>query len=264
MTSRGSRKTHCTRPMPSSGTTRRPTDHLLRRREDAPDVLDAYLESVGGREAVLEQSTKATKGKKRGRQPGSGAGTAAKRARNGAHPADSPAPATAKKFTPPPGPWEDLVESVEASQDERTGKLMVYLTWKNGYKTRHETSVVHKKLPQKVDCSMPHNVKIALSSVLTRPRCANSTKATFALSLATRVSTRSKGERYGQSRRVRRKPHYKICFQAEEGAVAARLGVQESTRPFAFSGFQYLDGFAVFRVGFYFAFLYHQIGCRRH
>ncbi|KAH8171158.1 chromo shadow domain-containing protein [Sarocladium implicatum] len=119
-------------------------------REDAPEVLDAYLESVGGREAVLDQSTKATKGKKRGRQPGSGAGAAAKRARNGAHPADSPAPATAKKFTPPPGSWEDLVENIEASQDEGTGKLMVYLTWKSGHKTRHETNIVHKKLPQKM------------------------------------------------------------------------------------------------------------------
>lgn len=66
------------------------------------------------------------------------------------HPADTPTPATSKKFAPPAGSWEDEVESVEASQDEGSGKLMVYLTWKNGNKTRHETHVVNKKLPQKV------------------------------------------------------------------------------------------------------------------
>ncbi|KAK0385436.1 hypothetical protein NLU13_7912 [Sarocladium strictum] len=121
-------------------------------REDAEEVLDAYLESIGGREAIFEQSEKATKTKKRGRQPSSGAGAAApKRPRkNGVHPADTAPPATSKKWAPPAGSWEDLVENVEASQDETTGKLMIFLTWKNGQKTRHETHVVNKKLPQKM------------------------------------------------------------------------------------------------------------------
>ncbi|KAL2203341.1 hypothetical protein CC79DRAFT_1337970 [Sarocladium strictum] len=120
-------------------------------REDAEEVLEAYLKSIGGRDAIFDQSEKAIKGKKRGRQPNSGSAAAPKRSRkNGVHPADSPAPATSKKWAPPAGSWEDLIESIEASKDEDSGKLLVYLTWKNGQKTRHETHVVNKKLPQKM------------------------------------------------------------------------------------------------------------------
>ena len=32
------------------------------------------------------------------------------------------------------------------------GKLMVFLNWKNGQKTKHTTEVIYKKCPQKVCC----------------------------------------------------------------------------------------------------------------
>jgi chromobox protein 1 len=59
---------------------------------------------------------------------------------------------TAQKATwkPPAGSWEDQIKDLDACEDEESGKLMVYLTWINGQKTQHETSVIYKRCPQKV------------------------------------------------------------------------------------------------------------------
>lgn len=111
--------------------------------------MEEYLKKIGGREAIFEQSEKAARGKKRGRQPGSQ--PASKRARNnGVHPAETAPPATKKKWTPPSGSWEDDIENIDACEEEGSGKLVVYLNWKNGQKTKHETTVIYKKCPQKV------------------------------------------------------------------------------------------------------------------
>lgn len=121
-------------------------------RESAYEILDAYFDKIGGREAIMEQSEKAAKGKKRGR-PASGTPTAAgKRSRkNGTHPANAAPSATVKKWAPPAGSWEDDIESIDACEDdESSGKLVVYLVWKGGYKTKHDTNVIYKKCPQKV------------------------------------------------------------------------------------------------------------------
>jgi chromobox protein 1 len=40
--------------------------------------------------------------------------------------------------------------SLDACEDEESGKLMVYLEWKNGKKTQHPTSVIYQRCPQKV------------------------------------------------------------------------------------------------------------------
>lgn len=80
---------------------------------------------------------------------------------NGAHPGASTPPASSSKaWSPPAGSWEDDIESIDACQDEGLGQLMVYLVWKNGKKTRHQTSVIYKKCPQKVslDGAEPSNV----------------------------------------------------------------------------------------------------------
>jgi hypothetical protein len=122
--------------------------------ENASEALNEYLESIGGREALIRETEQALKTKKRGRpsssstpQPGS------KRSkRNGDHPADSEPPLSARAATwkPPPGSWEDHIAQLDACEDEESGKLMVYLTWKNGHKTCHETGVIYQRAPQKV------------------------------------------------------------------------------------------------------------------
>ncbi|KAK4160058.1 hypothetical protein QBC43DRAFT_326091 [Cladorrhinum sp. PSN259] len=121
--------------------------------ENAKEILSEYLRSIGGRAALFEQSTTALKGKKRGRASNAPQ-TSGKRSRreNGTHPADSDTPASveAVQWRPPPGSWENDVADLDACEDEETGKLMVYLTWKNGKKTQHETPVIYQRCPQKM------------------------------------------------------------------------------------------------------------------
>lgn len=118
--------------------------------------MEEYLQTVGGRDQVLEQS-KAAKGKKRGRTSAASkssespaAPTTKRSRRNGTHPADITPPESAKKWSPPAGSWEEHIDTVDAHQDDESGRLVVYLTWKTGQKTKHETTVVYKKCPQKV------------------------------------------------------------------------------------------------------------------
>lgn len=114
-------------------------------------VLDEYFEQIGGREAIFTQTEKAARGKKRGRGASNAASTSTKRSKkNGSHPAESAPPATAKAWAPPAGSWEDDIDTIDACEDEGSGKLVVYLIWKNGKKTKHETPVIYKKCPQKV------------------------------------------------------------------------------------------------------------------
>lgn len=121
------------------------------RRDTADEILTEYYRSIGGRDAAFDESAKAAKGKKRGRQAAGAQKAGAKRSRkNDTHPAAATPPAT-KKWTPPSGSWEDDIESIEACEEEGSnGKLVVYLNWKNGQKTKHDTTVIYKKCPQKV------------------------------------------------------------------------------------------------------------------
>ncbi|RFU74650.1 chromo domain-containing [Trichoderma arundinaceum] len=124
-----------------------PEENLL---ESAGEILDAYLESIGGREKIYEETQDAARGKKRNRTSSSTPAAATKRSkRNGAHPSDSTPPATADKWSPPAGSWEDEIETIDACEDEGSGRLVVYLVWKNGRKTKHDTKVIYKKCPQK-------------------------------------------------------------------------------------------------------------------
>lgn len=130
-------------------------------RENASDILDAYLESVGGRDNIAGQSKKGTQ-KKRGRPSSTNTPTnGTKRSKRGSHPASSTPPASAAKaWTPPAGSWEDHVASIDACHDEETGKLIVYLSWKNGHKTQHDTKIVYSRCPQKMLQFYEQHVKI--------------------------------------------------------------------------------------------------------
>ncbi|KAI1502104.1 heterochromatin protein one [Biscogniauxia marginata] len=135
---------------------------------NATEVLGEYLTSVGGRDKIIEDAKTALKTKKRGRPAaGSAAGTptnGTKRRRNESHPASATPPASTRAWKPPVGSWEDEVESIDACHDENTGKLIVYLTWKNGRKTQHDTKVIYQRCPQKMLQFYERHVKIVMST----------------------------------------------------------------------------------------------------
>ncbi|KAK0709441.1 hypothetical protein B0T26DRAFT_742882 [Lasiosphaeria miniovina] len=122
--------------------------------ESASLALEEYFRSAGGRGKVFKSTANPLKGKKRGRQStGTPAATGKRSKKNGEqHPADEDTPLTAKnvQWKPPAGSWEDHIAQLDACEDEDTHKLMVYLTWKNGHKTQHETSVIYNRCPQKM------------------------------------------------------------------------------------------------------------------
>lgn len=119
-------------------------------RESASDILNDYLKLRGGREAIFDETEQAVKTKKRGRKSnGTQAGSAKRSRKNATHPAETTPPASAKQWSPPAGSWEDEIETIDACEGA-SGELVVYLIWKNGHKTKHNTSVIYKKCPQKV------------------------------------------------------------------------------------------------------------------
>ncbi|KAI0509674.1 heterochromatin protein one [Xylaria bambusicola] len=129
-------------------------------RQNAADVLDEYLASVGGRDTILDEAQTALKTKKRGRPSSGTPVNGSKRRRNESHPASASPPASARAWKPPQGSWEDAVESIDACHDENTGKLIVYLTWKTGQKTQHDTKVIYARCPQKMLQFYERHVKI--------------------------------------------------------------------------------------------------------
>ncbi|KAF4447012.1 putative chromatin-associated swi6 protein [Fusarium austroafricanum] len=130
-------------------------------RESAQEILDAYFDKFGGREKIFEESETAAKTKKRRRATNGTTSTTSttKRSRRG-HPANSATPATAKQWSPPAGSWENEIETIDACEDEGSGKLVVYLIWKNGRKTKHDVNVIYSKCPQKMLRFYERHVKI--------------------------------------------------------------------------------------------------------
>lgn len=120
-------------------------------RESAQSVLDEYFSGIGGRGNIYEQTKTAVQKKKRGRPSTTNGSGPAKRVRTSSgHPKDTTPPAT-NKWNPPVGSWEEEVKSVcDVNFDEKTRKLIVYLEWHRGTKTKHASEVVYKKCPQKV------------------------------------------------------------------------------------------------------------------
>ncbi|KAG6028397.1 hypothetical protein E4U19_001548 [Claviceps sp. Clav32 group G5] len=133
--------------------------------ESAREILDDYFDSIGGRDSIFEQTEKASRIKKRRRQASNTAASSSstKRSRRETtqHPAHSAPPASAPKpWTPPAGSWEEEIETIDACEDQGSGRLVVYLVWKNGKKTKHDTSVIYKKCPQKMLQFYERHVKI--------------------------------------------------------------------------------------------------------
>lgn len=99
---------------------------------------------------MVEEAQAGLKSKKRGRPSAGTPANGTKRRRNESHPASETPPASTRAWKPPTGSWEDAVDSIDACHDEDTGKLIIFLTWKGGQKTQHDTKVVYARCPQKV------------------------------------------------------------------------------------------------------------------
>ncbi|KAK2923441.1 Chromo shadow domain [Fusarium oxysporum f. sp. vasinfectum] len=107
--------------------------------------------AYGGRHKIFEESDSTAKTKRRIPMTNGTYGTRPKRQRrNKAHATDETLLATAKKWSPPSGSWEDEIETIDTCEENNNGYLTVYLTWKNGQKTKHDMEIIYKKCPQKV------------------------------------------------------------------------------------------------------------------
>ncbi|PWI65116.1 hypothetical protein PCL_07415 [Purpureocillium lilacinum] len=115
-------------------------------------VLHDYFYQKGGREGLLQKKPQRTAMEKlRGRKPrgrdhrgGEPGGEVSARRK------DKRPSTNAKAWSPPAGSWEDEIESITGFDEEDGGKRRVYITWKNGEKTKHPTDVAHTKFPQKM------------------------------------------------------------------------------------------------------------------
>ncbi|KAL6402738.1 hypothetical protein AUP68_14073 [Ilyonectria robusta] len=122
-----------------------PEDNL---KVSGEEILNEYFNKIGGRHKIFKESDKAAQTRKRRRATNSTTNTTAKRLQgNEAHLADKTSPTTVKNWSPPSGSWEDEIETIDACEDGGNGKLVVFLIWKNGEKTKQ---TIYKKCPQKV------------------------------------------------------------------------------------------------------------------
>lgn len=126
-------------------------------------MVETYLNSIGGREALIKAFTEKKEAgqakKKRGRQSNGEIGKETKKAKKNGHTASTAPPASAdlSSFKPPSGNWEDEVVGIDACEGTH-GNIQVFLTWKNGAKTQHHLDIVYKRCPQKVRlCMMSWN-----------------------------------------------------------------------------------------------------------
>lgn len=137
--------------------------------ESAPDILKAYFKKIGGREKAFEEIPKANSNKKKRNRlsvnnagSDTGSQSSVKRTRT-SHPGDSTPPKQNKgKFVPPSGSWEDHIAEIDAIQGD-DGQLWIYLKWKSGDKTRHDTKTIYKRCPQQMLRFYERHIKIVHS-----------------------------------------------------------------------------------------------------
>ena len=142
----------------------------------ADEILNSYIESVGGRDRILNdgfedvEKEKKPRGKKRGRASTATATpdnkTNGKKARKeSSHPASSTPPASKTKvaWTPPTGSWEDDVREISACEGT-DGEINVYLTWNSGHRTQHSLEQIYKRCPQKVSIPNQEAAKLLRKS----------------------------------------------------------------------------------------------------
>lgn len=136
-----------------------PEDNL---KVSGDEILDEYYSKIGGRDRIFQES-EAAQTKKRRRATKETFVTTPKRSeQNEVHAANKTLLVTANQWSPPSGSWEDEIETIDACEEDN-GKLVVYLIWKNGQKTKHDTQVIYRKCPQKMLQYYERHVKIIRS-----------------------------------------------------------------------------------------------------
>ncbi|KJZ69588.1 hypothetical protein HIM_11025 [Hirsutella minnesotensis 3608] len=119
-------------------------------REDVPDLLEEYLEKVDRAKEVTKRRRKEKTPQKQVKSlPSNGAIVRRSRQNRNGNPSVT-SHATTKTWKPPSGSWEEEIDSIDACSYGENNEIIVYLTWRNGQKTRHDTSVAYKKCPQKM------------------------------------------------------------------------------------------------------------------
>lgn len=126
-------------------------------RTAAAEVLNDYIESVGGREALAKvprpgkkrgrKSTASTNGTPIAQDPDKRNGKRARKLES-EDPQDTESPGPSKPRIPP-GNWEDLIGSID-TMEKQVGGLYILLTFKDGNRIKQPASVVYKRCPQKV------------------------------------------------------------------------------------------------------------------
>ncbi|KAJ0132841.1 hypothetical protein HZ326_24095 [Fusarium oxysporum f. sp. albedinis] len=105
-------------------------------------ILDEYYATIGGEDQIFKRLGRIPKTKRTGRST---------RRRISS--------ISGEQWTPPPGSWEEYIE-IDDCQGDNDGNLIVYLTWKNGQRTKHGTQVIYEKCPQKMLRYYENHIKI--------------------------------------------------------------------------------------------------------
>jgi len=116
-------------------------------------LIDAYWNERGGRPEITSSAQKRGSGRKHNQStPASEGGTKRRR-----HSTDDDTPVRQKTngmnaWEPPKDlvSWDDKVANVETVEKTENGLVLVYLHWKDGHKSCHDTTVVYAKCPQRM------------------------------------------------------------------------------------------------------------------
>jgi hypothetical protein len=148
----------------------------------AKDILNAYIDSIGGKPTPKQQKTPAKRGAKRKSIPAQDtanapASTTKKRARKSSNAVDTP-----KTVSRPEGTWEDDVQYIDCIEEneEEDGGISAFVVWNDDTKSRYSIKVVRQKCPQKVSfilLLLPHMRLLLIyhsSSLTTSQDCTTS------------------------------------------------------------------------------------------
>ncbi|PCD21418.1 hypothetical protein AU210_016381 [Fusarium oxysporum f. sp. radicis-cucumerinum] len=124
-----------------------PKEHF---RGTGKDILAEYYNAIDGKHRIFKESHREAKTKKRLPKADSTSGTAGKRRqtkRSKQCGTDGTWPMTAEE-------WSSLSELCEVRTidgcDKDAGRLIFYVTWKNGKKTKHGTKTIYERCPQMI------------------------------------------------------------------------------------------------------------------
>lgn len=111
-------------------------------------LLTQYYAHIGGRDKALESPAYVEPENCSFGRDGSTPRKLGRQSRR--RKASLPLSAVPTAWSPPAGSWEDEIASIDSCEFADGGVLVVSVTWKNGRRTKHGTTLIYKKCPQKV------------------------------------------------------------------------------------------------------------------